>query len=91
VSEAQNAESQKIEQTLKSQGIRAELDLGNEGFGKKVRNAKTALIPYFIILGEKDLNAGVVTLESRDRDQLGQMTIEKVVERLVDEISNRKQ
>lgn len=91
VSEAQNIEAQKIDSNMRSKGIRTEIDISNESFGKKVRNAKTSLIPYFIILGEKDMNAGVVTLESRDHGQLGQMAVEKVIDRLVEEISNKKQ
>ena len=63
--------------------VRSELDLSNDSFGKKIRNAKTEHIPYFIIIGDKDIAAGKVTLESRDAGQIGQLRQRKSSKRLV--------
>jgi threonyl-tRNA synthetase len=71
-------------------GIRARIDLSKESFGKKIRQAKVSRAPYFIIIGDKDIAAGKVTLESRDAGQIGQLKAEEVVERLVKEIKERK-
>ena len=81
---------QKVHAYLKQNSIRSEIDTSSESFGKKIRNAKTAHIPYFIILGEKDITAGVVTLESRDKGQIGQLKQEEVLKRLEQEIKERK-
>jgi threonyl-tRNA synthetase len=80
--------------------IRSELDDSNHGFGKKVRNAKSMRIPYFIIIGDKDMAAGKVTLESRDlatktgqgqgQGQVGQLSVEEVLAKLAGEIKERK-
>ncbi len=75
---------------LVAAGVRAKADLSDDGFGKKVRAAKTELIPYFIIIGDKDMEAGVVTFESRDAGKIGTLKIEEVVERLSTEIKARK-
>ena len=91
VAEAFAADATKAHQVLKAAGIRSEIDLSNDGFGKKIRNAKTGRIPYFIILGEKDIAAGKVTLESRDKGQIGQLNIEAVLERFQKEIQERAQ
>ena len=82
--------AQKIHNTLRNSMIRSEIDLSNDGFGKKVRNAKNARIPYFIIIGDKDIAAGKVTLESRDHGQIGQMSSEEVVIKVEEEIKERK-
>jgi threonyl-tRNA synthetase len=69
--------------------IRAEIDNSNNGFGKKVREAKTSRVPYFIIIGDKDIAANKVTLESRDEGQVGQKDISKIVEMFVEKIVKR--
>ncbi|MCX6719008.1 MAG: His/Gly/Thr/Pro-type tRNA ligase C-terminal domain-containing protein, partial [Candidatus Taylorbacteria bacterium] len=80
----------KVNALLRDAMIRSEADLGNEGLGKKVRNAKNMRIPYFIVIGDKDLAANKVTLESRDKGQIGQMEEGEVVRKLVEEIIERK-
>ncbi len=75
--------------TLHNEDIRAELDLSNDSFGKKIRAAKVDHTPYFIIIGDKDLDAGKVTLESRDHGNLGQLTNEEVISKLRTEITNK--
>ncbi len=74
---------------LRNANIRAEADFGKDGFGKKIRNAKNELIPYFIIIGDKDMEAKKVTLESRDAGALGQMTVEEALSKLSTEIATR--
>ena len=90
ISENQHKESALIKEKLMSAGIRVEADLSNDSFGKRIRNAKTSYIPYFIVIGEKDQAVGKVTLESRDAGQIGQLKAEEVVEKLVKEIKERK-
>lgn len=90
VAEAFFEAAKKTNDSLREKMIRSEVDLSNDGFGKKVRNAKTARIPYFIVIGEKDMAAGKVTLESRDHGQVGQMGVAEVLGRLEEEIGGRK-
>lgn len=89
VAEAFATAATKIHEALRDNMIRSEIDLSNDSFGKKVRNAKTARIPYFIILGEKDIQAGKVTLESRDKGQIGQLPIDEVLKKFGEDIRNR--
>lgn len=65
----------------KLDGFRIEIDSSDDNFGKKVRNAKTEKIPYFIVIGDKDVEANKITLESRDDGQIGQLSIEEVLEK----------
>ncbi len=89
VAEAHAEAAQKVHDALRARMIRSEIDLSNDGFGKKVRNAKTARIPYFIILGGKDIEANKVTLESRDKGQIGQLPLEEALEKLSEEVRAR--
>jgi len=71
-------------------GIRARVELSDVGFGKKIRQAKTSRAPYFVIIGDKDISAGKVTLESRDYGQIGQVTKDELLTRLIKEIQEKK-
>lgn len=84
------AKAEEIYKALRKEGIRAKIDLTSDGFGKKVRKAKDMKVTYSIIIGDKDIEAGKVTLESRDNGNLGQLTSEEVLEKLLREIKDRK-
>lgn len=90
VAEAHADAARKVHDSLRKAGIRSEIDDSNDSFGKKIRNAKTAHIPYFIIMGEKDISAGKVTLESRNRGQVGQLTADEVLKMLSEEVGERR-
>lgn len=90
VGESHFETAKKIHDSLRSFMIRSEVDLCNDGFGKKIRNAKNAKIPYFIIIGDKDIAENKVTLESRDHGQIGQISAEDVLKKFEIEIKERK-
>ncbi len=81
--------AEKVHKMLIEAGIRSELDLADENLGSKVRDAKTNKMPYWIVLGDKEVEAGKVTLESRDNGQLGQMTADELLIKLKEEIINK--
>lgn len=83
-------ECKTILKTLREKGVRAVGDFSDVGFGKKVRQAKEEKAFYTIIIGDKDIEANAVTLESRDEGSLGQKTKEEVVEKILGEIKNRQ-
>ncbi len=77
-------------ETLRTKGLRVELDDSKEGLGKKIRAVREMKTPYWVVIGDKDIEAKKVTLESRDHGQLGQMEIGEVVVRLVEERDMKK-
>lgn len=85
-----NEYAQEVFDLLKENNIRAELDDEDENLGTKVREAKNEKIPYWIVIGDKEIEAKKITLESRDSGQLGQMSKEELVEKLVEEIIKKK-
>ncbi len=66
-------------------GFRAESDLRNEKIGYKIREAQLEKIPYMLIIGDKDVENGVVSVRSRRDGDLGAMTYEDFVSRITEE------
>ncbi len=89
VREHHEDKAREVAKALETRGLRVDLDLSAQGFGKKVREAKTLKIPYTIIIGDKDIEAQAVTLESRDHGQVGQLTLDSVLTRLSQENTRR--
>lgn len=89
VREDHDAHASKTAEILRSAGIRVDLDLSPAGFGKKIRGAKDMKVPYTVIIGDKDIEAGKVTLESRDKGQIGQMSVEEIIASLSEENQKR--
>jgi threonyl-tRNA synthetase len=54
--------AKKVEQALKNQHFRTNIDEGNESFSKKIRNAELWKVPYILIIGEKEEKAGSVSV-----------------------------
>ena len=90
VGEAHMDEAKKVRDILHNMMIRTDFDTSNNGFGKKIRNAKNMRIPYTIIIGDKDMEVKKVTLESRDKGQIGQLTVDEIVKKFEVEIDGRK-
>ena len=85
-----NEYAKKVFELLKENNIRAKFDDAEENLGGKVRNAKNNKIPYWIVIGDKEIEAKKVTLESRDKGQLGQISKEELLKKLLEEIKNKK-
>lgn len=90
VSEGQAEYAQSVFNTLKASNIRVELDDSNESLGKKIRSAKMEKIPYFLVIGDKEVAASTATLESRDKGQLGAKPVSEILSLLAEEIKNKK-
>ncbi len=88
VSEKQNDYAQGVYKQLKDAGIRAELDDNNESLGKKIRQAKVEKVPYFFVIGDKEVEAEAVTVEGRDGNE-GIQKLSTVIDTLLDKIKNR--
>lgn len=74
---------------LKTANIRVELDASDETLGKKIRNAKTQKVPYVLVIGDKEVADNKVTIESRDKGNLGTTSVEDLIAKLKQEITER--
>ncbi|MES2436696.1 MAG: threonine--tRNA ligase [Patescibacteria group bacterium] len=90
VREEHNDYAATVSAALKKAGVRVEFDDSKDGMGKKVRGAKVDKIPYWVVIGDNEIEAKVVTLEHREQGQLGQMSVEDLVAKLTQEIQEKK-
>ena len=76
---------------LKSAGIRAELDASDDRFQKKIRNAQMQKIPFMLIAGEEDVNAGAVSFRYRNGDQKNGVPIAEAIAEIAKAAADRVQ
>lgn len=80
----------KVAQTLRDAGVRVEIPEANESLGKRIREAEKQKIPYMLVVGEKEQTGDEVSIRSRDKGDQGKMKLNKFIEKIHDEIQNRK-
>jgi threonyl-tRNA synthetase len=85
VSEKSNAYAAQVMEAMQARGLRVEADLGPEKLGAKVREGRMARVPYLVVVGPKDAEAGTVSARSRDAGELGAMSLEAFLDRVVPE------
>ena len=74
---------------LRSQGVRVEIDLSDDRFGKKIRNASKEKVPFTLIAGGEDVEADAVSFRYRDGSQHNQVPVDEAVAHIVDVIKRR--
>ncbi len=79
----------KVEETLKENNIRVEIDTRNEKIGYKIREAQLQKVPYMLILGDKEVEAGKVAVRSRKDGDLGAISLEEFIEKIKNEIKDK--
>jgi threonyl-tRNA synthetase len=74
---------------LRAAGARAELDAADESLGKKIRNGKTEKVPYLLVVGDAEVEAKTLSVESRDNGKLGALDVDTFVAQVKNEIESR--
>ncbi|MGD0884777.1 MAG: threonine--tRNA ligase [Thermodesulfovibrionales bacterium] len=75
---------------LKAEGIRTELDIDNEKIGRKIREATIRKIPYLVIIGDKEISEGRLSVRRRNGETLAPMTEKDFLELIRDDIKLRR-
>ncbi|UNX53292.1 threonine--tRNA ligase [Georgenia sp. TF02-10] len=76
---------------LRARGVRCELDTSDDRFGKKIRNAAKEKVPFVLIAGGEDVEAGAVSFRYRDGSQRNKVPVGDAVEEIVARIAAREQ
>ena len=76
---------------LEAAGIRVETDLRNEKIGYKIREAQNMKVPYMLIVGDKEAEAGNVAVRARAAGDLGVMDTDAILEKMLEEIRTKAQ
>jgi len=74
---------------LEAEGLRVEVDHRNEKIGYKIREAQMQKIPYMLVLGDKEAEAGTVAVRTRAGGDEGAMSADEFIERALKEIKER--
>ncbi|MBR6108275.1 MAG: threonine--tRNA ligase [Clostridia bacterium] len=82
-------QASQIAAELEAAGVRVETDLRNEKIGFKIREAQLQKIPYMLIIGDKEVENGVVAVRSRKGGDLGTMPLADFKAKIVEEIKTR--
>ncbi|SEC45651.1 Threonine--tRNA ligase (plasmid) [Tsukamurella tyrosinosolvens] len=75
---------------LRKHGIRAEVDHSDDRMQKKIRNHTTQKVPFMLLAGERDQEAGAVSFRFRDGTQVNEVPVEDAVQRIVDWVHARR-
>ena len=89
ISEKQGEYAGQVAARLRAAGLRVEADLRNEKITYKIREHSLNKLPYQIVVGDKEMAANLVAVRTRGGRDLGQMPIEALTTRLLDEIAAR--
>jgi len=89
ITDAQSDYVANVAQTLRSQGLRVDADLRNEKINLKIREHSLQKVPYLLVVGEKERQAGTLAVRARGGVDLGSMTIAEFTARLASEVHTR--
>ena len=78
-----------LSERLCDAGLRAEADMRGEKIGDKIREAQMQRVPYMLILGDKELENGTVSVRSRDAGDIGSMTEAEFTEKALQEVRTK--
>ena len=78
-----------VKESLSNAGIRVELDDRAEKIGYKIREAQLQKVPYMLIVGEKEVETGTVSVRSRKNGDLGAIKVEEFIEKALEEINTK--
>jgi threonyl-tRNA synthetase len=90
ISEKHLEYAKQIEKQLKENNIRIESKNESETLGKKIREAEMQKIPYLLIIGDKEVQSGAVSVRQRGKGDLGQMPLNNFIEKMEQEIKDKK-
>jgi len=81
ISERHHAYAQKIQEKLQNAGLRVEVDQRNEKMGAKIRDFTLQKLPYILVAGDKEAEAGAISLRVRGQGDQGSMPLEDFINR----------
>ena len=89
ITDSQADYARKVAKTLQNQGLRVNLDLRNEKITYKIREHSLQKQPYILVVGDKEMAAGAVSVRARGNKDLGVMSIESFAEQIASDIAQK--
>jgi threonyl-tRNA synthetase len=91
VAERHNAYLEEVAAKLRAQGLRVEVDDSDERMQKKIRNAQLQKVPFMVIAGDQDVEAGAVSFRYRDGRQDNGVPVDEAIARVAQAVADRVQ
>ncbi|MEU1018136.1 threonine--tRNA ligase [Streptomyces sp. NPDC005898] len=82
---------QEFAEEARKRGLRVEVDASSDRMQKKIRNAQRSKVPFMVIVGDDDMNAGAVSFRYRDGSQENGIARDEAIAKLVDVVERRVQ
>ncbi|MBR2312014.1 MAG: threonine--tRNA ligase [Clostridia bacterium] len=79
-----------VKRKLAAKGVRVEVDDRNETIGKKIRTTQLEKVPYMLVIGDNEMNAGTVAVRSRKEGDKGAVTVDVFLTDLLVEIEEKR-
>jgi threonyl-tRNA synthetase len=89
ITDAQAEYARDVVKTLQKQGVRASADLRNEKITYKIREHSLQKVPYILVVGDKEKANGAVAVRARGNQDLGAMSLEAFISRILDDIARK--
>ena len=89
ITDAQNEYAENLARQLRESGIRAHADLSAQRMNAKIRQAQLMKVPYMIVVGDNEMQAGQVSLRARDGSQQNNIPLAEFIARAKDKIAKR--
>ncbi len=89
ITDAQASYARSVAKTLQNQGFRVDLDLRNEKITYKIREHSMQKLPYLLVVGDKEMEAGAVAVRARGGKDLGVMSLDAFVQRIKADVANK--
>lgn len=89
ITDKQNVNAEEIGRLLNSERIRAEVDSRNEKVGYKIREAQMEKIPYMFIMGNREAEAGTVSVRKRKEGDIGSVSVAAAIDMIKKDIAER--
>jgi threonyl-tRNA synthetase len=90
VADRHNGYGEEVVAGLTAAGLRARLDDRSESVGRKIREAELAKVPYMLVVGDRDAEAGGAALRRHGDGDLGTFTLDEITARLAAEAAERR-
>ncbi|MCF6465963.1 threonine--tRNA ligase [Clostridium sp. Cult2] len=90
ISDKFNDYAYEIKKEMEDKGLRISIDDRAEKIGYKIREARLQRIPYMLIVGEKEVDGRLVSVNKRDEGDIGQFRLEEFIDKVIEEVEKKK-
>src|SRR5713226_1848789 len=89
IADRHHSYGERVAAALAAAGLRAETDASNETLGNRIRKAQGTKVPYMLVVGDKEAEAGTVAIRARSGDKRNDVALETFVAEVTDEVATR--